>query len=147
MNELRDFLNWFDGFVDNIEKTPNKKQWDKIKERVKALESVKVVANGVDGSAHVASPAAAAVSKAPVSPPAPVKRDPLAGYDFFIDEEGFVRRTKGRERVSVQDVGSALVADIRPGESDLGAVFWGDGSDGVRHFDGTIVSVNAAGVQ
>jgi hypothetical protein len=37
MTTLRDFLNWFEGFSDNIELTPNEKQWAKIRERIGAL--------------------------------------------------------------------------------------------------------------
>jgi hypothetical protein len=35
---LRDFLNWYEGFAENIDKAPNAKQWAKIKERIAALK-------------------------------------------------------------------------------------------------------------
>jgi hypothetical protein len=38
MSALRDFLSWFEGFSENLEKAPNAKQWEKVKERILALK-------------------------------------------------------------------------------------------------------------
>jgi hypothetical protein len=38
MSSLRDFLNWFEGFSENLDKAPTAKQWEKIKERILALK-------------------------------------------------------------------------------------------------------------
>lgn len=39
MTPLRDFLNWFEGFSDNLgAKAPKPEQWTKIKERIHALK-------------------------------------------------------------------------------------------------------------
>ena len=35
--ELRDFLNWFDGFSANVKGAPNRKQWKIIRERIKKI--------------------------------------------------------------------------------------------------------------
>lgn len=39
MNALRDFLNWFDGFQENIETAPSEKQWGRVRERIEALRA------------------------------------------------------------------------------------------------------------
>lgn len=39
MSELRDFLNWFEGFSENIGKQPKPDQWEKIKTRIMALKA------------------------------------------------------------------------------------------------------------
>jgi len=36
---LRDFLNWFEGFSDNIEKAPTERQWGKIVAKIADLRS------------------------------------------------------------------------------------------------------------
>ena len=35
---LRDFMNWFEGFSENIEDAPTPKQWEKIKDRLSLLK-------------------------------------------------------------------------------------------------------------
>lgn len=37
MSDLKDFLNWFAGYAENIEKAPTAKQWQRITAKVKAL--------------------------------------------------------------------------------------------------------------
>jgi hypothetical protein len=34
---LRDFLNWFEGFSDNLDGPPNDQQWEKVRKRINAL--------------------------------------------------------------------------------------------------------------
>ena len=44
MNELRDFLSWFDGYAENIKAAPNKEQWKRIKERMEAVRKAQASA-------------------------------------------------------------------------------------------------------
>jgi hypothetical protein len=66
MSNLRDFLNWFEGFSDNLDKAPTAKQWEKIKERLLALK---------DEPEAAAAPQAA-LPVQPVAVPAGVDPDP-----------------------------------------------------------------------
>ena len=38
MNDLRDFLSWFDGFCENIKQRPTADQWAKVVERIKKVQ-------------------------------------------------------------------------------------------------------------
>lgn len=40
MNNLRDFLNWFSGYAENVKKQPTPSQWARIKEKVRVLEQM-----------------------------------------------------------------------------------------------------------
>lgn len=123
MSELRDFLNWFDGFADNIEKTPTPKQWAKIKERVAGL-------NGNTGPAKPASPPVTA------APPAPKKPD--IAYPFIIDKDGYVRRGSGKkDRVLPSDVND-IVCDMRGINGDISDIVWADDRTGLLGADLTI---------
>lgn len=37
--DLQTFLAWFEGFAENIDEAPTEKQWGRIKERIKQLQS------------------------------------------------------------------------------------------------------------
>jgi hypothetical protein len=131
MSELRDFLNWFDGFADNIDKTPNTKQWAKIKERVLALHRVNGV-NGVDGAVvSTTTPAAAGKVQEPVSSPAPAPRakPQMSQFKFVIDTQGVARRGSGQP-ITPDEV-TDIIYDMRGGEADLSAIIWADGSEGL----------------
>ena len=121
MNDLRDFLNWFDGFAENIDKTPTAKQWTKIKERIAALQ----------GSA----PAMPAPQPAK---PAAAPKPPQAAYRFMIDENGVVMRTKDGKPVLPGDITSEIY-DVRGQAGDLRSIIWADGSTGLNGADLTIV--------
>ena len=122
MNDLRDFLNWFDGFAENIDKTPTAKQWTKIKERIAALQ----------GSAPTLS------IPQPVKPAAAPK-PPQAAYRFMIDENGVVMRTKDGKPVLPGDITSRdEIYDVRKA-GDLRSIIWADGSTGLNGADLTIV--------
>lgn len=73
-NDLRSFLDWFEGFSENLEKPPNAKQWDRIRTRILALKS------SPDVDAPVQQPKKA-------EPMQPVKRKPANidewRYDFI----------------------------------------------------------------
>lgn len=57
--ELRDFLNWFEGFADNLGgKAPKPDQWAKIRERILALKAIA-------DQAPTPAPAAVIVSRDP----------------------------------------------------------------------------------
>lgn len=38
MTELREFMAWFSGYVENIDGAPNQKQWGRILSRIRELE-------------------------------------------------------------------------------------------------------------
>lgn len=132
MSELRDFLNWFDGFADNIEKVPNAKQWAKIKERVQALHKVNIdnphpqlltSSPPVNGK-HVEVQTA-------VTPPAPAPRAKphMSQFKFVIDTQGVARRGSGQP-ITPDEV-TDILYDMRGGEADLGSIIWADGSTGL----------------
>lgn len=127
MNDLRDFLNWFDGFAENIDKTPSAKQWAKIKERVAALRD-----------APPASTAAAPKPAAAAPPPPAPKAKPV--YPFIIDEQGYARKGKGdKRRITPDEVTDALY-DLRGLEGDMATIRWADDSTGLNGRDLTIVA-------
>jgi len=119
MSDLRDFLNWFDGFAENIEKTPSPKQWGKIKERVAALREVQ----------PSASPKP--VPFKPVAPPKPA-------HKFIIDTDGYARRTSNNKRVSPSEVDD-IIGDLRGFDGDMKTIRWADESMGLNGHDLTIV--------
>ena len=137
MSELRDFLNWFDGFAENIEKTPTPKQWAKIKERVSGLQAMPGVAPAqsrtyTDG---------AAASTSIITLPHTSRPEPQ--YPFIIDKEGYVRRGKGKKQRVLPGEISSEVYDLRPqGEfgADLNVIVWADNSTGLNGADLTIVA-------
>lgn len=64
MSDLKSFLDWFEGYTENIEGAPNTKQWERILSRVKTL---------TPGTADVSM----AKQTAPDQPkPTPAKRRP-----------------------------------------------------------------------
>ena len=121
MTDLRDFLNWFDGFAENIDKRPSAKQWAKIKERVAALRDAPI-----NASSAPAKPAAA-----PPKPAAP-------RYPFLIDEMGFARNGKGK-RIMPAEITDTLY-DTRGLDGDLKTIIWADGSTGLNGKDLVIVA-------
>ena len=121
MTDLRDFLNWFDGFAENIEKTPSPKQWAKIKERVAALRAV--------------GPAAAPVTSQQPAKPAK-KPDPV--YPFIIDRDGAVKNGRSKKPVMPSEV-TDTVFDLRGMDGDVKSIVWADGSTGLNGADLTIV--------
>jgi hypothetical protein len=130
MSDLRDFLNWFDGFAENIEKTPTAKQWAKIKERVGGLQLQKVEPE-VRPLAPPSTLGATTISLA--------KRKPHpTAFKFIIDNQGVVRRGNG-EPVLPSDV-TDIIHDYRDGEADLRSIIWADGSTGLNGQDLTIVA-------
>jgi hypothetical protein len=124
MTELRDFLNWFDGFAENIDKTPNQKQWDKIKQRVAELKAVPSTSS--DAAVNTVQPL-----KLVPKPAAPK-------YTFYIDTDGMAKNAKG-VRILPQDVTSDI-HDLRGIDGDTRTVTWADGSQGVRGLNATIVA-------
>ena len=125
MSDLRDFLNWFDGFAENIDKTPSQKQWGKIKERVTALRSAKP-ADEATAIANVVKP----------RPPAPAKR-PTPSYPFIIDEQGYARNGKTKDRILPDQV-SDILFDLRGIDGDAAAIVWADDSKGLNGANITI---------
>ena len=75
-----------------------------------------VQALGDDGKMHAAT--------VPVPPPRPP-------HDFYIDGEGFARRSAGHDRIMPGHVTSAIF-DMRGESGDPGAIVWADDSRGVR---------------
>lgn len=65
--ELRDFLNWFDGFAENIKKQPTAAQWTRVKQRFAEMRV------GLASSPTNVSTAALAAAGAglPLAPPPP----------------------------------------------------------------------------
>ena len=62
MNPLHDFLTWFDGWAENIDKAPTAKQWERTKAKVEQTRAI------APGAVSQVSPAAA-----PAPPPPPAK--------------------------------------------------------------------------
>lgn len=129
MTDLRDFLNWFDGFAENIGNAPNTKQWAKIKERVAGLQA--------DGAAQPSVPAVAKPA-APAPQPAPTKpRKPHhSQFKFIIDEQGYVKRGSG-QRVLPEEVVD-VVHDFRGEMGELRDIIWADDRIGLNGADLTI---------
>lgn len=119
MNDLRDFLNWFDGFAENIDKTPSSKQWTKIKDRVTALRGV----------------APESVTTASAPKPAPVEKS-KPKYPFFIDTDGKAKNKQGK-RILPGDV-TDILYDLRGIDGDIGTITWADDSQGLNGADLTI---------
>jgi hypothetical protein len=130
MSDLRDFLNWFDGFAENIEKTPSAKQWAKIKERVGALQLQKVEPE--------IAPVKLEIRAQPATTPASKRKPHPTAFKFVIDHQGVVRRGNG-EPVLPSDV-TDIIHDYREGEADLRSIIWADGSTGLNGQDLTIVA-------
>lgn len=126
MSDLRDFLNWFDGFSENIEAAPSEKQWAKIKDRIKALQAAPV-------DAYNPRPTEAPTVAKPAAP-RPKPKPP-----FYIDLDGMAKRSNG-ERIMATEVQGDLI-DLRGMDGDAGAIVWKDGSTGIRGADLTIVAV------
>lgn len=67
---LRSFLDWFEGYAENIDKAPTPKQWNRIVDKVKALQAASgdaaPVAALTNGSAPVGGEATTARFKAEV---------------------------------------------------------------------------------
>lgn len=88
------------------------------------------------GAAGVAKPNSSVSPKAPArlkrsasrrpAPPKPLKGP---GPAFYIDREGFARRTGG-DRIMPGQIAGMLV-DQRGEHGDLGAIVWADGSRGI----------------
>ena len=126
MSDLRDFLNWFDGFAENIEKTPTAKQWAKIKERVASLSADPVVLQ----SREVGQPKAAP----PPPKPAPV-------YPFIVDTDNIAKNGKTKQPVTPEQVGGETLYDLRGMDGDMKTIQWADGSAGIINFNGNIAGV------
>ena len=127
MNDLRDFLNWFDGFAENINKQPSPKQWTKIKERVAGLQSVGIPLSAIPFAAD-----------SNIIRPTSASKPPQAAYRFMIDENGVVMRTKDGKPVLPGDITSEIY-DVRGQAGDLRSIIWADGSTGLNGADLTIV--------
>lgn len=56
MNNLRDFLNWFSGYAENVKKQPTPSQWARIKEKVRVLEQMADAGPEAAAPAPVAKP-------------------------------------------------------------------------------------------
>jgi hypothetical protein len=67
MNNLHDFLTWFDGWSENIEKQPNDKQWARLCAKVAEVRKAEPVPVAVPLVPPAGWPAVA-----PVAPPEPV---------------------------------------------------------------------------
>lgn len=119
MSDLRDFLNWFDGFAENIDKTPNTKQWGKIKERVTALRNA-APADEAQKLANVVKPR-----------PAPAPAKPAPSYPFIIDKENFARNGKTQKRVLPGEV-TDIMFDLRGLAGDAKHITWADDSTGLN---------------
>ena len=127
MSDLRDFLNWFDGFAENIDKTPNTKQWGKIKERVTALRN----AAPTDEAQKLASV---------VKPrPAPAPK-PAPSYPFIIDHDNLAKNGRTKKPILPSEVTDALY-DLRGMDGDMKTITWADGSTGLNGADLSIVAV------
>jgi len=88
----------------------------------------------VDGSAHVASPAAAgsAAPAAPVVKPKPV-------YPFIIDHDNVAKNGKTKKPVLANEVTDTLF-DLRGMDGDMKTIVWADGSTGLNGADLSIVA-------
>jgi hypothetical protein len=60
-------------------------------------------------------------------------------HDFYIDGDGFARRSAGGNRIMPGHVNSAIF-DMRGESGDPGAIVWADGSRGVR---GLLLDISA----
>ncbi len=47
MNDIRDFLSWFEGFQENIKQRPTAQQWAKVVERIRQIKPPAANANGI----------------------------------------------------------------------------------------------------
>jgi len=130
MNDLRDFLNWFEGFSENIEKCPNEKQWGKIRERITALrtapQDTTVFPAGLTYMPRVSSDGA---GTKPAEPPRAAVIHP-----FIIDREGYARNGRTNARVKASDVTDGIF-DQRGEDGDLSAIIWADNRRGIDGLD------------
>ena len=126
MSDLRDFLCWFDGFAENIEKTPTTKQWAKIKERVAALRVVGLVVGPGGGGGATPKPAP------PVKKPDPI-------YPFIIDQDNVVRNGRTKKPILPTDVMGQTIHDLRGMDGDLKTIVWADGATGLNGADCNII--------
>lgn len=131
MSELRDFLNWFGGFAENITKTPSQKQWDKIKERVQALHNVKTDPHLPLLTSSPPNNGKLVEVQTAVTPPTPAPRAKphMSQFKFVIDTQGVARRGSGQP-ITPDEV-TDILYDMRGGDADLSAIIWADGSTGV----------------
>lgn len=131
MSDLRDFLCWFDGFSENIEKTPTARQWAKIKERVTALRN----APSAPDYGPTTSGLVDAYNARPIKPAAPKPKPKPA---FYVDTNNYARKSSG-DRITASEVEGALV-DLRGIGGEMKTIVWADDSTGLNGRDLTIVA-------
>jgi hypothetical protein len=49
MNDIRDFLSWFEGFQENIKQRPTAEQWAKVVDRISKIQAPVAVTTGAKG--------------------------------------------------------------------------------------------------
>lgn len=78
MSALRDFRIWFDGWVENIEQCPTQKQWERLRDRILALDTT-------------AQPEPQQAVIAPVAPhtPAPTKATWITRFKATLIDRGY----------------------------------------------------------
>jgi hypothetical protein len=96
MKELKSFLDWFEGFADNIEGAPTAAQWGKITTRIKRLadevasmpEAPPIYANGAMNGHHAVTPVSAPPPKDPNAIPQDGKEWMQAISDLLQERDG-----------------------------------------------------------
>ena len=68
MSDIKSFLDWFEGFAENIETVPTAKQWGRVLDRINNLNSAKP-ASGVPEAARRAEAEAKALAPVKVVKP------------------------------------------------------------------------------
>lgn len=113
MDALKSFLDWFEGFSDNIEEQPSKAQWDKVKGRIARLGEEVVAAPHVSPvavDAHVRNGAVVAATAAPVvslnpSPPAAPVDDTNLAQLYLVDEKRAKKLWRERFEKKLMEIG------------------------------------------
>ena len=93
MEALRDFLNWFEGFADNIDEAPNALQWGKIKDRITRLREEQ----SHEPAAQASNGAAAQVSIGGANTAVPKNKEDMPLRELYLIDEKLAQR-KWKER-------------------------------------------------
>lgn len=88
MSTFHDFLVWFDGWSENIEKQPNEKQWKRLCAKVAEMRAVEPVPAAVPSVPPHGWPAVPAQSTQPAAPKQPSnEREWMSQFKAHLVEE------------------------------------------------------------
>jgi hypothetical protein len=129
MDALRSFLDWFEGFSDNIGEAPNAEQWGKVKARIARLgDDVRAVAGEAleRNGAAVATSAAPAASAKAIEVPAAAK--PQSGMTlaelYLVDDKEAKRQWRKRFEDELRRLDGTVTAQNAREISDTAGIQW-----------------------